>query len=86
VRDIGFKGYQLYSLPYFCHKLMQALPPSQTLRSVDIGDAIQSVLRYMTTRDEPQGQTQVSVRQFEIVKAQLDKLENEVALTQSKIE
>jgi hypothetical protein len=53
-RDIGMKGYELYSLPYFSHKLMQALPLAKrdNLTVADISDSMSSVLRYMTTREE----------------------------------
>lgn len=66
--------------------MMMALPPKQALTSADIADSIKSVLRYMTTRDEPYEKELVSLKQFDIVKAQLDKLESEVAITENKLD
>lgn len=87
-KDIGLKGYQLYSLPYFSHKLMQSLPVQNktNLTSADIADSMTSVLRYMTTREEKQlGNEMISIKDFSKAKDYLEKLEIKVGADASEI-
>ena len=74
-RDIGLKGYELFSLPYFAHKLMQALPPKQELSSTDVTNSLTQVLRYMTTKN-PEGNKWTSRASLSSAMTNLNSLED----------
>lgn len=72
-RDLGFKGYELFSLPYYSHRLMQALPKKKTpMSKQEVVESLSSVLRYLTTKD-PSAEPEKNLVQQKI---ELDSLEN----------
>ena len=51
-KGIGFKNYELFSLPYFSEALMNALPKNKKELSKDeIADSMTTVLRYLSSED-----------------------------------
>ena len=85
-RDIGLKGYELFALPYFAHKLMKSLPPKKQLTQPEIADGISTALRYMTSKALDGTSDYVTRKQFPILKEQLDNLETEVGMTQKRVD
>ena len=46
---VGMKGFTRYFLPYFAHRLQNALPSSKAeLDSADVSESIAAVMRYMS--------------------------------------
>ena len=51
-KGIGFKNYELFSLPSFSQALMNALPKNKKELSKDeIADSMTTVLRYLSSED-----------------------------------
>ena len=78
-RDIGLRGYELFSQPYFAHKLMQSLPPGKELTSQDISEGMKCVFRYLTTSTDDK--VWCDSKTLPQVKRRLEELEAEVQLT-----
>jgi len=46
---VGMKGFTRFFLPYFSHRLQNALPSSKTeVNSADVSESIAAVMRYMS--------------------------------------
>ena len=50
-RGIGFKNYELFSLPYFSDALMNALPQKKELTKAEVADSMSTVLRFLGSED-----------------------------------
>ena len=81
-RDLGLKGYDLFALPYFSHKLINALPPKKEMTKEEIFDSMTDVMRYLTSSGQNKMDSYLNV---EGTQAKLEELENQVTKHERKI-